>query len=195
MLPTKSQKKWMAVIAIVALILGLVVIVPFKSFSQASNIFKIEMLVKLVAIPVIILLISVFPNKLKYIQVKGYREQSRIVSVVSYFPAVVYLCALISESIYLLAQGYVLNGSAPLGTTPWNLWYVALIVDLVIFLIAIRVFPKYEEQLDVKEHVILDACVFVLIVCFGLMYLLVSKGTNEVFLAAGKKGDPILLIL
>ena len=102
---------------------------------------------------------------------------------------------MISESIYLLAQGYVLNGSAPLGTTPWNLWYVALIVDLVIFMIAVHIFPKYEEQLDVKEHIILDACVFVLIVCFGLMYLLVSKGTNEVFAAAGKQADPLLLVL
>lgn len=193
MLTTKGQKFWMAFFAVIALLLGLVVLVPFKSIFAASNIFQLEMLVKLVAIPVIILLISIFPNKLKYIQVKGYREQSRIVSIISYFPAVVYLCALIGESIYLLAQGYVLNGSAPLGTIPWNLWYVALIVDLVLLMIAMHIFPKYEMQLDVKEHVILDICVFVLLVCFGLMYLLVSKGTNDVFLAAGQTADPLLL--
>lgn len=192
---TKGQKFWMVFIAILSLLLGLVVLVPFKSISSSANIFTLEMVIKLVAIPLIILLISVFPNKLKYIQVKGYREQSRIVSVISYFPAVVYLCALIGESIYLLAQGYVLNGSAPLGTIPWNLWYVALIVDLVIFMIAFHIFPRYEMQLDTKEHIILDACVFVLMICFGLMFLLVSKGTHEIFLAAGQKADPLLLCL
>lgn len=192
---TKGQKFWLVFIAVLSLLLGLVMLVPFKSVSSSANIFNVEMMVKLVAIPLIILLISVFPNKLKYIQVKGYREQSRIVSVISYFPAVVYLCALIGESIYLLAQGYVLNGSAPLGTIPWNLWYVALIVDLVIFMIAIHIFPRYEMQLDVKEHIILDACVFVLMICFGLMFLLVSKGTHEIFLAAGQKADPLLLCL
>ncbi len=192
---TKGQKFWMVFIAVLSLLLGLVVLVPFKSISSSANIFTLEMVIKLVAIPLIILLISVFPNKLKYIQVKGYREQSRIVSVISYFPAVVYLCALIGESIYLLAQGYVLNGSAPLGTIPWNLWYVALIVDLVIFMIAVHIFPRYEMQLDTKEHIILDACVFVLMICFGLMFLLVSKGTHEIFLAAGQKADPLLLCL
>ena len=192
---TKGQKFWLVFIAVLSLLLGLVMLVPFKSVSSSANIFNVEMMIKLVAIPLIILLISVFPNKLKYIQVKGYREQSRIVSVISYFPAVVYLCALIGESIYLLAQGYVLNGSAPLGTIPWNLWYVALIVDLVIFMIAIHIFPRYEMQLDVKEHIILDACVFVLMICFGLMFLLVSKGTHEIFLAAGQKADPLLLCL
>ena len=54
---TKGQKFWMVFIAILSLLLGLVVLVPFKSISSSANIFTLEMVIKLVAIPLIILLI------------------------------------------------------------------------------------------------------------------------------------------
>ena len=195
MLTTRSQKFIMFCIGFLALLLGAVMLVPFKSIYQADNILLMEALCKLVLIPIIIILISIYPNKLKYIQVKGYREQSRIVSVLSYFPAVVYLGSLIIASLYLLTQGYVLNGAAPMGVASWNLWFVALLVSFVLVVCAYSVLPKYEMQLNVSEHVILDVCVFIVVLCFGFMYYIILKSTNDIFLEIGPKGDKFLLVV
>ena len=195
MLTTRSQKFIMFCIGFLALLLGAVVLVPFKSIYKGDNILLIEAVSKLIVIPIIIILLSIYPNKLKYIQVKGYREQSRIVSVLSYFPCVVYLGSLIIESLYLLTQGYVLNGAAPMGLASWNLWFVALLVALVLIICAYSVLPKYEMQLNVSEHVILDVCIFIVVLCFGFMHYIILNATNYIFLDAGTVGDKFLLVV
>ena len=195
MLTTRSQKFLMFCIGFFALVLGAVMLVPFKSVCKADNMLLIEAISKLIVIPILIILLSIYPNKLKYIQVKGYREQSRIVSVLSYFPAFIYLGSLIIESLYLLTQGYVLGMSHPLGLASWNLWFVALLVSLVLIACAYAVLPKYEMQLNVSEHVILDVCLFILVLCFGFMYYIVLKQTNDLFMDAGTKGDKFLLVV
>ena len=195
MLTTRSQKFLMFCIGFFALVLGAVMLVPFKSVCKADNMLLIEAISKLIVIPILIILLSIYPNKLKYIQVKGYREQSRIVSVLSYFPAFIYLGSLIIESLYLLTQGYVLGMSHPLGLASWNLWFVALLISLVLIACAYAVLPKYEMQLNVSEHVILDVCLFILVLCFGFMYYIVLKQTNDLFMDAGTKGDKFLLVV
>ena len=119
---------------------------------------------------------------LQGIQVKGARNQSKVVSTVSYFPFVIYLVTLISESIYLLARGYVINGQPPLGALPWSLWFVALVVFLVAIITFSCVLPNVEMQLDVKEHVIFDFIGFIVLICFGALYYLISKATHGIFL-------------
>ena len=195
MLTTKGQKFWMFCIGFFALLLGGVVLVPFKSIFTCEKIFLIELLVKLGAVPALILLLSIYPNKLKYIQVKGYRNQSRIVSVMSYFPVVIYILTIITESVYLLARGYVINGQPPLGMIPWSLWFVALIIVFVAVACFFRVLPDVEMQLDVKEHVIFDIIVFVVMVCLGALYYLILKATHGIFLKEGPHGDPYLFVV
>ena len=195
MLTTKGQKFWMFCIGFFALLLGGVVLVPFKSIFTCEKIFLIELIVKLGAVPALILLLSIYPNKLKYIQVKGYRNQSRIVSVMSYFPVVIYILTIITESVYLLARGYVINGQPPLGMIPWSLWFVALIIVFVAVACFFRVLPDVEMQLDVKEHVIFDIIVFVVMVCLGALYYLISKATHGIFLKEGPHGDPYLFVV
>ena len=195
MLTTKGQKFWMFCIGFFALLLGGVVLVPFKSIFTCEKIFLIELIVKIGAVPALILLLSIYPNKLKYIQVKGYRNQSRIVSVMSYFPVVIYILTIITESVYLLARGYVINGQPPLGMIPWSLWFVALIIVFVAVACFFRVLPDVEMQLDVKEHVIFDIIVFVVMVCLGALYYLISKATHGIFLKEGPHGDPYLFVV
>lgn len=195
MLTTKGQRFWMFCVGFFSLLLGAVVLVPFKSICSHEKIFMYEMVVKLGIIPVLLLLLSIYPNKWKYIQVKGARNQSKIVSVVSYFPFVIYLVTLISESIYLLTRGYVINGQPPLGALPWSLWFVALVVFLIAIVTFSCVLPNIEMQLDVKEHVIFDIIVFVVLVCFGALYYLISKATHGIFMKEVGNGDPYLFVM
>ncbi len=195
MLTTKGQKFWMFCIGLIALLFGAVILIPFKSIFTCEKIFLIEMIVKLGIIPVLLLLLSIYPNKLKYRQVSGCRNQSRIVSVMSYFPLVIYLTTIITESIYLLARGYVISGQPPLGVLSWSLWFVALTVFLVAIIAFYCVLPNVEMQLDIKEHVIFDFIAFVMMICFGALYYLISKSTHEIFLEVGPTGDPFLFIV
>ncbi|MBR2891609.1 MAG: hypothetical protein IKC22_04425 [Bacilli bacterium] len=195
MLTTKGQRFWMFCIGFLSLLLGAVVLIPFKSIFTHEKIFLYEMIVKLGVIPAIILLLSIYPNKYKYIQVRGARNQSKIVSVVSYMPVVIYLTTIITESIYLLARGYVINGQPPLGPLPWSLWFVALIVFLIAITAFYCVLPSVEMQLDVKEHIIFDIITFVVMVCFGALYYLISKATHGIFLKEAGSGDPYLFVV
>lgn len=195
MLTTKGQRFWMFCVGFISLLLGAVILVPFKSICSHEKIFMYEMVVKLGIIPVLLLLLSIYPNKWKYIQVKGARNQSKVVSMVSYFPFVIYLVTLISESIYLLARGYVINGQPPLGALPWSLWFVALVVFLVAIITFSCVLPNVEMQLDLKEHVIFDFIGFIVLICFGALYYLISKATHGIFLKEAGSGDPYLFIM
>ena len=193
MLTTKGQKCRMFFIGLCALLLGLVVLVPFKAVFSFNKILIVETIVKVILIPVLMILLSIFPNRLKYEQVKGYRNQSKIVSVLSYFPTFVYLVTIIIESLYLLIQGYILNGGSPIGVTPWNLWFVALIIFFIAIVAFFAFLPRFEMQLDVREHVIFDLVIIVIIVCFAVLFNLLLSSTHEVFLAVGRHGDPFLL--
>lgn len=195
MLNTKGQKCKMFLIGLCALLLGAVLVIPFKSIWSCKNILAIELVVKIGVIPVLMLLLSICPNKLKYAQVSGYRNQSKVVSVMSYFPTFVYIVGVAAESLYLLAQGYVLNGGAPLGLSPWNMWFVALILFIVAVVTFFHFLPKFEMLLDVKEHVIFDIVIFVVLVCFCALFYLVLTSTHDLFLSVGPKGDPFLLTL
>ena len=50
-------------------------------------------------------------------------------------------------------------------------------------------------QLNVSEHVILDVCIFIVVLCFGFMYYIILKQTNNIFMEAGTKGDKFLLVV
>ena len=195
MLNTKGQKCKMFLIGLCALLLGAVVIIPFKSIFACKNILVIELIVKIGVIPVLMLLLSICPNKLKYAQVSGYRNQSKVVSVMSYFPTFIYVVTVAAEALYLLTQGYVLNGGAPLGLSPWNMWFVALTLFIIAVVTFFHFMPKFEMMLDVKEHVIFDIVIFVVLVCFGALLYLVLTSTHDLFLSAGSQGDPFLLAL
>ena len=192
---TKGQKCKMFCIGLCALLLGAVVVIPFKSIFSCKNILVIELVVKVGLIPVLMLLLSICPNKLKYVQVSGYRNQSRVVSVMSYFPVFIYFVSSMAATLYLISRGYVLNGGSPIGISPWNLWFVALILFIVATITFFHFLPRFEMQLDVREHVIFDIVIFVVLVCLAALYFLVVTSTNDLFVAAGKEGDPFLLVL
>ena len=60
----------------------------------------------------------------------------------------------------------------------------------------IKIFNNCTEmQLDVKEHVIFDIIVFVVMVCLGALYYLILKATHGIFLKEGPHGDPYLFVV
>ena len=195
MLNTKGQKFKMFLIGVISLLLGAVILVPFKSVFFHEKILMIELITKLCVIPVLMLLLSITPNKLKYAQVAGYRNQSRIVSVMSYFPIFIYILAIIVGSLYLITQGYILNGSAvPEGVNVWPMWFIGITVFAVGAILFFHYLPKFEMLLDTLQHVIFDLLLLFIAVGFGVFYHRALVSTHELFAGVGIHGDPILLV-
>ena len=86
---TKSNKVVMYIISIVTIILGLVTAIPFRTLPFASNcpnVLNIEFFVKFIMIPEYALGASIFPNILKYKQIKSRQERSKVANIFSYLP-------------------------------------------------------------------------------------------------------------
>ena len=86
---TKSNKVVMYIISIVTIILGLVTAIPFRTLPFASNcpnVLNIEFFVKFIMLPEYALGASIFPNILKYKQIKNRQERSKVANIFSYLP-------------------------------------------------------------------------------------------------------------
>lgn len=162
----KWQKIRMYSIGLLSLLLALAVIVPYRAFWPKANLFTLEFIIKLLIIPVIVILISIEPTIFKYRQVARYREQSKIISVMSYFPIVCYLLGLLVHSVYSLMKGADPFLDHGLGMGAHSLWLVIMIATIVFLLVAFPFFHRFEMQLDTKEHIIFDVCLFVIVVFF-----------------------------
>ena len=190
MITTRGQKFLMVLFGILSMLLAVVTILPFKTVFEHPNILKIEIVIKLVVIPILILLISIYPNIYKYRQVKGYREQSKVVSVMSYFPGVSYVVGLIVNALYMLTKG-----TAPLGLVSWSLWFVVLVASLVAICCLFHLFTRFEMQLGVTEHAILDICLFIIGICFAVMSFQITKAYHNTMLAEGRIGGIYFTII
>ena len=190
MITTKGQKFIMLLIGIVSMLLAVATILPFKTVFEHEKIFNIEIVVKLIVIPVLILLLSIYPNMYKYRQVIGYREQSKVVSVMSYFPGVSYIVGLIVNALYVLTKGV-----EPLGMTSWCLWFIVFVVALVAICCLFHVFTRFEMLLGVTEHAILDISLFIIGVCFAVMSFQITKAYHNTMLQEGRIGGIYFTII
>ena len=190
MITTRGQKFLMVLFGILSMLLAVVTILPFKTVFEHPNILKIEIVIKLVVIPILVLLISIYPNIYKYRQVKGYREQSKVVSVMSYFPGASYVVGLIVNALYMLTKGI-----APLGMVSWCLWFTVLVASLIAICCSFHVFTRFEMQLGVAEHAILDICLFIISICFAVMSFQITKAYHNTMLAEGRIGGIYFTII
>ena len=62
----KKQKKSFKRLAVLSLLLGVITIVPFRTLTFLGDVHTIELTVKFIALPVILLLLSIKPNLMKY---------------------------------------------------------------------------------------------------------------------------------
>lgn len=174
---SKWQKFLMYLIGFFAMILGIAAIFPLRAFWPEMDFYHLESMIKLIYLPIIILILSLYPNILKYRQITNYREQSKIVSFTSYFPIACYLIGLLSFALYTLSKSAIPFTDVGLGLGFYSLWVVIIISTLVIIFIGIFTFNRFEMRLSAKEHIILDLSIFILIV----FYILLINKINQIY--------------
>ena len=85
---SKKQKRILKAIFILAIIVNLLVVLPFNSFGLKNAL--IESIIKFVVAPILIIGLMVYPHILKNRQVKNKEDSSKIIAVVSFYPLLSY---------------------------------------------------------------------------------------------------------
>ena len=191
---SKAQKIILYLSAVAALVLGVVLIIPFRAIPGLSlEEGAVAIIVELVAKTLILFPIaglSVYPTLLKYKQIEGKFERSRFVNIMSYLPLAVYTGGLLTLNLNLLSYNQDV-----LGITLWVLAFLVLLFDLVFIVVGFILLPKFLMKLTKKLTIIFDSAIATIAVCVAVVTIALSCtylkafGNAEDFFG---NGSPIL---
>lgn len=196
---TKGQKITMYVSAILAMIVGIITFIPFRTlpfFDAASNVDNIiltEIIIKVVAFPIIMIALSIYANILKYEEIADGLDRSKAVNVMSYFPIISYLIAIIVFIVHTIAYSPV-----PFGFNLWAVVIILLVLYLAFLVMAVHLLPNVVIRLDKVGTICLDVAIGVITICFALVAWRISSSYANMFgLEEGfcGKGDVFLFAL
>ena len=173
---SKAQKIILYLSAVAALLLGVVLIVPFRTIPGVTlETGKVAIIIEL-AVKMLILLpilgLSVYPCILKYRQIAGKFERSRSVNVMCYLPLAIYVAGLITLNLNLLSYNKDLLGTF-VGASSWHLAFLVLLFDLVFIVVGFIVLPQTVMKWTRNVTIIFDSLMGVatLILCGVTCYL------------------------
>lgn len=196
---TKSNKVVMYIIGIVTIILGLVTAIPFRTLPFASNwssVLSVEFLVKFIIIPVLALGAVIYPNILKYKQIKAREERSKIVNVLSYLPVLMVIIGLLVLLVHTLTfDKYPMSNGA-------HSTLLAICVCYLVFMICVLfAVNKITVSLSRKANYVFDVIVGASLLVFVLLSWRIldayaaTYGVADGYIYGKSNQDPYLFCL
>lgn len=191
---SKAQKIILYLSAVAALLLGLVLVIPFRTLPGVTmklgeTVLIVELAVK-GAILIAMLSLSVYPWILKYGQIKNKLERSRVVNTISYIPTGVFLVGLLSLCINVLSFSQEL-----LGFQLWSILFFAITFDLAFLIVGFLLLPKFLMKLTKSLTVVFDVAVVIFSVCSYIIVAILSYRYADAFGSLSNYygvGSPIL---
>ena len=196
---TKSNKVVMYILSIVTIILGLVTAIPFRTLpflSQYENVLSVEFIVKFIIIPLCALGVCVFPNIIKYKQIKNREERSKVANILSYLPVLVVIVGLLVLVVHTLTfEKYPMSAGA-------HSTLLAICVCYLVFMICVLfVVNRITVSLSRKSNYVFDVIVGASLVVFVLLSWRIldsyaaSYGLADGYLYGESNFDPYLFFL
>ena len=196
---TKSNKVVMYILSIVTIILGLVTAIPFRTLpflSQYENVLSVEFIVKFIIIPLCALGVCVFPNIMKYKQIKNREERSKVANILSYLPVLVVIVGLLVLVVHTLTfEKYPMSAGA-------HSTLLAICVCYLVFMICVLfVVNRVTVSLSRKSNYVFDVIVGASLVVFVLLSWRIldsyaaSYGLADGYLYGESNFDPYLFFL
>ena len=196
---TKSNKVVMYILSILTIILGLVTAIPFRTLpfiNTNENVLSVEFLIKFICIPVCVLGASIYPNIVKYKQIKNRVERSKVANVLSYLPILVYIIGLLVLVIHTLTFNlYPMSAGA-------HATLLAICVCYLVFMICIAfALNKIAMCLPRKSLKLFDVVVGASLVVFALLSWRIldsyaaNYGVNDGYIYGASNYDPYLFFL
>lgn len=196
---TKGQKIYMFICAIVSMLIAIVTFIPFRTLpfmctpSNVESVVKTEMIVKLIVFPVVIIALSIFANVKKYHEIRDGLDRSKIINVMSYFPIISYLTAIIASIIHTMSFS-----ANVLGFETWGVVMILLVLYIFLVIVASHLISKIIIRFDIVGTVIFDSVLSVIIICFILVSWRVTTAYLDAFAGTAEyvgKGDILLFFL
>lgn len=196
---TKGQKIYMYVSALVAMVIGIITFIPFRTLpflcnlNNVENVINAEIWIKVLILPLVVFALSAYANVKKYQEIEDGLDRSKVINVLSYFPIVSYLVGILVFIIHTLTYSYL-----PLGFNLWAVVVVLLVLYVLFVIFAFHIFPNVVIKLDRLGTLLMDISVVVITVCFALVAWRVNAsyyaafGMEESFVG---KGDVLLFFL
>ncbi len=194
---SKAKKVVMYIIGFVTILLGVVTCIPFRVIAANANIkdiFVVEGIVKLVVFPLVAILLVIFPNILKYRQIKNREERSKVVNLFSYLPIVILISSLLVLSLHTLTfEKYPMNNVAH------SIMLVVTCCYLVLSLLLLPLLNGLTMKFARKHNYILDVVVLLILVIFDLLTWRILKtyadANIEGYVYGASQNDPYLFVL
>ena len=191
---TKVQKIIMYLSGALSIVLGIFTFIPFRAvpfFAAEESTIITEVILKSIIFPLLVIGLSVYPNLLKYQEVYDCRERSKVINVMSYFPALSYICAIL---VYLFHT--LLYSSELLQQGVWAMTVVIVIAYFVFMVIAAHFAHHILMRLTKLGTILADALVGFMIVCFAIATWRLSmhyfNGSNPAYYF---RADPYLFVI
>lgn len=197
---SKGQKVLMFILGIIALVIGVVVAIPFRSIpklNEIENIFKIEIILKII-LGVVAVLLAIYPLTKKYRLIYNYRENSKIVIVMSYFPMMIYVIGSIINVLHLACFDYTSAGLYSVISEKMLGTFIAELIAYLIFVIyAVLKTYKPMMKFSQKGNTILDVIIFVFVVIFVILNACLGNAYSNNYqeFAEYKTGDALLFFI
>lgn len=197
---SKGQKNSMFIIGLVSLINGLIVAIPFRSvpgLNNIENIFQIEVSLK-IALGVLAILLAIYPLSKKYQLIYNYRENSKITTVLSYFPMMVYVICSIVNVLHLISFDYSSVGLESIISIKFLGIFIAELVAYFFFAIyAILKLYKPMTELNKNGNLVLDIIIAIFVITFCVLNWQVGKAysSNYQQFKEYRTGDPFVFFI
>ncbi len=197
---SKKQKTIMTVLGSIGLLVGLVVAIPFRSFpglNHIANILRVELILDLV-LGVVAMLLVIYPLTKKYKLLEMYRENSKIVLVMCYFPILCYIIGAITNLIYTLSFNYIELGMVTaVSDKVLGIVIAVLTVYLIFTIYCIFRLPSLVMKLDKLGNTLLDFFLLIIAVCFIVVSFRVNFVYNDMYSFFDQYfvGNPLLFII
>ena len=188
---TKGQKIYIFISALFAMIIGVITLIPFRTLpflctvENVSNITSLELIIKCMVFPFVIIAVSLYTNIKKYQELEDGLDRSRIINVMSYFPMATYMVGLL---VFLL-HGLLYN-PALLGFEIWAVVVALLLIYLFVIIIGFHLFHHVIIKLEKAGTIILDLVAVLSVAAIVVVTWFVNKKlVAEYSLVAGFVGQ------
>ena len=194
---TKVQKIIMYLSGALSIVIGIFTFIPFRAvpfFAAEESTLVVEIVLKALVFPLLVVGLSVYPNSLKYAQVYDCRERSKVINVMSYFPALTYILAILVYIFHTL-----LYSSELLAEGLWASTVVIVVAYFVFMLVIAHFVHDILMRLTKLGTILADALVGFMVVCFAVAAWRLSahymSDANPAYYFSGDQYLFIILIL
>ena len=197
---SRKQKCFILISGLIALLCGLVAAIPFRAFpglGQIENILGIDIIAKLIA-GCVALVLAIYPLFVKYSLMNKLRESSKTIVIMTYFPILAYAIGSVVNVIYTLSFDFVSLGMyAPLSTKVLSVIVAILAAYLVAAIYWIFSIHKVLVKVDKLANVLFDIFIFISVACVILLQWRINSLYNEVFANYDEfyLGTPFLFVI